>query len=191
MTKPISNYKFFLLFSVLISSFAFSATTSLPVISVEGKTCKNNERVNLHIRLEASKFAPPYCYSEVAMPDGTTRYPHAFYVRGLTVSNFHMNFNLDIDIQDRLKEKVLNYYPKGIDFDGSRVSAIEYFNACRFRLNEVTLYNQGSSLIIRDSFYNRLESTFRVDEGTTQTADYSLNRAGDRLKFKVYIIKDE
>jgi hypothetical protein len=191
MTNPIRNYKFFLLFSLLISSFVFSATTNLPVISVEGKTCKNNERVNLHVRLEASKYTPPYCFSEVAMPDGTTRYPHAFYVRGLTVSNFQMNFNLDIDIQVRLKEKVLSYYPKGIDFEGSKVPAIDYFNSCRFRLNEVTLYNAGTSLIIRDSFYNRLESIYRVDEGTTQTADYSLNRAGNRLKFEVYIKKSE
>ncbi len=191
MTKPHATYKIFLLFSVLISSFAFSATTRLPIISMEGKTAKNNERVSIHVRLEASKFAPPYCYSEVAMPDGTTRYPHAFYLYAVTVSNFHMTFSLDLDVQLRLQEKVLGYYPRGVNFEGTQIPAIDYFNACRFKLSEVTFYSQETSLIIRDSFYNRLESTFRVSEGTTQTADYSLNRAGNSLKFKVYINKGE
>lgn len=165
--------------------------TKLPSISMEGKTAKNNERVSIHVRLEASKFAPPYCYSEVAMPDGTTRYPHAFYLYAVTVSNFHMNFSLDLDVQSRLKEKVLGYYPRGINFEGSQIPAVDYFNACRFKLSEVTFYSEETSLIIRDSFYNRLDSTFRVAEGTTQTADFSLNRAGNSLKFKVYINKGE
>lgn len=191
MIKPIKTYKIFLLFSLLISSFAFSATTNLPVISVEGRTSENDQRVNLHVRVEASKFAPPYCFSEVAMPDGTTRYPHSFYLSALTVSNFHMNFSIDMDVQVRLKEKVLKYYPLGVNFEGLNIPGSDYFNTCRFRLNEVTFYNQETSLIIRDSFYNRLDAIFRVDEGTTQTADYSLNRAGDRLKFKVYINKGE
>jgi hypothetical protein len=187
-----ANYiKIILLFSLLIPSFAFATTTGLPVISVLGQTSKNDQKVYLVVRAEASKFAPAYCFSEVAMPDGTTRYPHAFYVRGVTVSDFAMNYALDLEVQEGLKEKVLDRYPRGINFQGTQIPAVDYFTACRFRLKEVTLYTQETSLVIRDSFYNRLESTFRVSHGTTQTADFSLNRAGNHLKFKIFINKSE
>lgn len=170
---------------------AVAGTTKLPVLSVVGQTCDQDERVYVYLRLEAHKYSPSYCHSKVDLPDRTIHYPHAFYLHRVSVTDIMMNYGIDVDIMEGLKEKVYETYPNGVPFDGNVISKMNYFKNCDFQIKEATIYTQDTSLIVRDSFYNRLENVFRVPEGTTRTADFSFNRAGDRVKFKVYVNKNE
>lgn len=191
MIKLLSIAKIFLLFSVLTSFLAQARDTKLPILSIVGHACDQNERVSVHVRLEASKSSPAYCFSQAIGPDGPLRYPHAFYLYGVTVTDYSADLSLDIDTQERMREKVLNSYPHGVNFDGSLITGVNYFKNCEFRIKEVSIYTQQTNLVIRDSFYNRLENTFKIPQGSTRTADYSFNRSNVRVKLKVLVIKDE
>lgn len=190
MLNSLHIAKILLWFWVLTPVLAVSGVTNLPVVSVVGTSCDMDERVTLNIRLEAGRYAPAYCYSEVDLPNGPIRYPHAFYLSGVTVTDYHMSFGLDIDVMERLKQNISKRHPSGITFQGDRISNETYFKQCNFQLNEVVVFTQETSLIIRDSFYNRLENTFKIPQGTTRTADYSMNRSGNRIKFKVFVLKN-
>ncbi len=191
MTKLLSTAKILLLFSILTPLLVEAGITKLPILSISGKACDRNERVSATVRVEASRYAPAYCHSEVQMPDRQVRYPHSFSLYGVTVSDYYASFAVTLDVMEGLKERIFSYHPNGVSFDGTQISTINYFKNCNFQIKEVTIYTQETTLVVRDSFYNRLENMFKVPQGTTMTEDYSFNRSSDRIRFKVFVLKGE